>query len=47
MGAPDRSVPNPGPIYPFKGRIQEVAVYNAVLSDEAFFSRLVAAALGS
>jgi hypothetical protein len=45
MGAPDRAVPVPGPLYPFKGRLQEVAVYDAVLPDEAFFSRLVAASL--
>ena len=47
MGGTDRAVPNPGPLYPFKGRMQEVAVYDAVLSEEAFFNRLVTAALGS
>jgi hypothetical protein len=47
MGAPDRPVPSPGPLYPFKGRLQEIAVYDAVLSDEALFNRLVAAALAS
>jgi hypothetical protein len=47
MGAPDRAVPDPGPLYPFKGRMQEVAVYDAVLPDEAFFNRLATAVLGS
>jgi hypothetical protein len=45
MGGTERPIPNPGPLYPFKGRLQEVAVYNAVLPDEAFFNRLVAASL--
>jgi hypothetical protein len=31
MGAPERAVPNPGPLYPFNGLIQDVAVYKAAL----------------
>lgn len=32
MGATERDVPDPGPLYPFKGLIQEVAVYRAALT---------------
>jgi hypothetical protein len=32
MGAPERDVPDPGPLYPFRGQIQDVAVYEAPLS---------------
>jgi hypothetical protein len=45
MGATERPVPTPGPLYPFKGLIQEVAVYRAVLSDEAILKHLMTAAL--
>jgi hypothetical protein len=36
MGAPERAVPSPGPLYPFLGRIQEVAVYESPLGGPSF-----------
>jgi len=42
MGAPERAVPSPGPLYPFRGRLQEVAVYKRALGHEEILAHAVA-----
>jgi hypothetical protein len=40
MGGTERAVPTPGPLYPFDGLIQDVAVYKAALSTDTIGKHL-------
>ncbi len=42
MGATERDVPDPGPLYPFEGLIQEVAIYRAALTHATVQKHILA-----